>query len=76
MSKENIYPVIQEISHVVREAPTVNYHLLKACNYSCGFCFAIFEDINGKRELNREESLKLVDLLCQGLFPQDQLRWW
>ena len=68
MVKENTYPVVREVSHVVRKAPTVNYHLLRACNYSCGFCFAPFPDIPGKLELSQEKSLeRVVDVLCLGL---------
>ena len=70
MVKENTYPVVREVSHVVRKAPTVNYHLLRACNYSCGFCFAPFLDILGKRELSREKSIELVDALCQAGFSK------
>lgn len=30
---------------VAAEVPTVNYHLWKPCNMSCGFCFATFLDL-------------------------------
>jgi radical S-adenosyl methionine domain-containing protein 2 len=61
MVKERAF---QEYRHVIEGASTVNYHLLKACNMSCGFCFATFRDNYDNRELSREESLELVDKLC------------
>ena len=56
MLQERVHPVIQKAS-------TVNYHLLQACNMSCGFCFATFLDIPSSR-LRPEESLELVTSLC------------
>ena len=48
--------------------PTVNYHLWKACNMKCGFCFATFEDIQPKilpnGHLGREDCLSVVDSLA------------
>ena len=41
---------------------TVNYHIKKACNYSCKFCFAQF---NGACESNAEEHEKIVRMVCQ-----------
>ena len=61
MIKECIHPVIQK-------APTVNYHLLKACNMRCGFCFATFQDIPRPYQLKREEPLALVDMLSRAGF--------
>ncbi len=55
MLEERVHPVIQKAS-------TVNYHLLQACNMSCGFCFATFLDIPSSR-LRPEESLELVTSL-------------
>ncbi len=46
---------------------TVNYHVWKACNMKCNFCFATFQDILTsvlpKGHLGREDSLRLVDCL-------------
>lgn len=61
MSKEHIYSVI-------RKASTVNYHMLKACNMSCGFCFATFSDIQQYSPLSFEQRLELVDTLCKAGF--------
>ena len=36
----------------------------------CGFCFATFEDIPGRGQLEREESFELVNLLCQAGFQK------
>ena len=60
----------ESVLRVIWEAPTVNYHVLKACNMRCGFCFAHFRDGPGIRGLNREESLELVDALCQANFQK------
>lgn len=49
---------------------TVNYHLLKACNMSCRFCFARFADTQGPGKLSCEDSLKLVEMLCQSGFEK------
>lgn len=65
MVKECAYGVVHP---VILKAPTVNYHLLKACNMSCGFCFATFRDGSVKNELKLEESLELIDLLCSAGF--------
>ena len=61
MAKERVHPVIQKAS-------TVNYHMLKACNMSCGFCFATFGDIPSSHQLKREEAVELVEELCQAGF--------
>ncbi len=50
---------------VIRKASTVNYHMLKACNMSCGFCFATFQDSRNQNRLKPEERLELVDVLCR-----------
>lgn len=38
--------------------PTVNLHLLKRCNYRCGFCYAGFE--NNNRESIPQDELRLI----------------
>ncbi len=54
--------------------PSVNYHLWKACNMGCNFCFAKFSDIPNemlpKGTLPRDESLRIVDLLAQAGFEK------
>lgn len=37
----------------------VNFHITRACNFSCGHCFATFEDVNSKEIISRRESLHL-----------------
>lgn len=44
--------------------PTVNYHLLKACNYACKYCYATFDDVKGKG-ISKEEQKSLIILLAQ-----------
>jgi radical S-adenosyl methionine domain-containing protein 2 len=36
---------------------SVNYHLLRACNYRCRFCFATFADVSGALSLPRQIEL-------------------
>ena len=63
--------MLQECVHpLVRKASTVNYHLLKACNMRCGFCFATFEDVPGGQQLKSGEAHELVSLLCQTGFQK------
>ena len=54
--------------------PSVNYHLWKPCNMSCGFCFATFQDIHPrilpKGHLGREASLSVVEQLAQAGFQK------
>ena len=60
---------MKEFAHpVIRTASTVNYHLLEACNMSCGFCFATFSDIPKEYGLMRDEALAVVDALCEASF--------
>ena len=58
----------QVANQIIRIASTVNYHMLKACNMSCGFCFATFEDTAGMRGLNREKAFELVGLIGKAGF--------
>ncbi|MEX6627629.1 viperin family antiviral radical SAM protein [Tenacibaculum salmonis] len=39
--------------------PVVNYHLWKACNYKCKFCFGTFNDVK-KNNLKTEEAKQVV----------------
>ena len=57
---------MKEFAHpVIRTASTVNYHLLEACNMSCGFCFATFSDIPKEYGLKRDGALAVVDAETQ-----------
>jgi radical S-adenosyl methionine domain-containing protein 2 len=53
---------------------TVNYHLWKACNMRCKFCYATFQDINDyklpKGHLNGEQSKQLINLLFKAGFQK------
>ena len=52
--------------------PSVNYHLWKACNMLCEFCFAIFQDIAPavlpKGHLGPDGSMAVVESLAQAGF--------
>ena len=39
--------------------PSVNYHLWKACNFNCKFCFGTFNDVN-KNNLPKEQAKLLM----------------
>ena len=54
--------------------PSVNYHLWKACNMGCNFCFAKFSDISTellpKGTLPSNESLRVVEFLARAGFDK------
>ena len=53
---------------IAEKVTTVNYHLWKVCNMSCGFCFATFEDapsLLADKQLPKDDAIRVVDLLCQ-----------
>ena len=59
----------EALSDSVEQFQTVNYHLLYACNMSCGFCFATFLDTRESgRALEKEQALEVVDGLCHANF--------
>lgn len=41
--------------------PAINFHLLKACNARCHFCFATFRDVEG--QISADDALRLLDAL-------------
>jgi radical S-adenosyl methionine domain-containing protein 2 len=53
---------------------TVNYHIWKACNMRCKFCYATFQDITTaqlpKGHLTKESSMKLIELLSKEGFEK------
>lgn len=62
--------VYGKVHPIIQKAPTVNYHMLEACNMNCRFCFATFEDIPVKEGLSRERCFTLVDTLCRAGFQK------
>ena len=59
------------VCDVSAKVPTVNYHLWKSCNMSCGFCFATFDDIPalpGVNCLPESDALRLIDDLRRAGF--------
>jgi radical S-adenosyl methionine domain-containing protein 2 len=46
---------------VLHETPAVNFHLLKACDAACRFCFATFRDV--PRQLGVRDAERVIDLL-------------
>lgn len=55
------YPTQEEIR---TKLTSVNYHLIKACNYRCTFCFAQFKQIS-TNYLPKLDSLKLISILAE-----------
>ena len=59
---------------IVNEIPSVNYHLWKACNMRCKFCFATFQDIEPqflpKGHLGREDCILVVESLSGAGFQK------
>lgn len=43
---------------------TVNFHLIKACNFKCKFCYATFDDIQSKG-MSKQEQFKLIKQLAE-----------
>ena len=43
---------------------TINFHLIKACNFRCKFCYATFEDIKGK-SISKNEQMELMRQLAK-----------
>jgi len=43
---------------------TLNFHLTKACNYRCGFCFTTFEDLKEKG-LSKEEHFAIIEMIAE-----------
>lgn len=43
---------------------TLNFHLIKACNYSCKFCYATFNDIIVKG-ISKTEQFEIIQLLAE-----------
>jgi radical S-adenosyl methionine domain-containing protein 2 len=43
---------------------TVNFHLTKSCNFNCKYCFAKFNDIQGKG-LSKSEQIELIRQLAE-----------
>ena len=55
---------------IANEVTTVNYHLWKSCNMSCGFCFAIFLDLppQDATYLPQDDSIRLITLIAEAGF--------
>ncbi|MCG9875525.1 MAG: viperin family antiviral radical SAM protein [Leptospiraceae bacterium] len=49
----------------MRSDLTVNFHLIKNCNFKCGFCYAHFENA---RRLSQEDSMAVVQEIHRGGF--------
>ena len=64
-----ITPISHSIHARRNSAPlAVNYHVIKACNAHCEFCFANFPHMGKRDELSRPEQERLVDLLVDAGF--------
>lgn len=56
---------------VTSTVTTVNYHLLKQCNMSCGFCFATFLDTLSAppvKSPSPDDAIRLINLLSEAGF--------
>ena len=60
---------VQQCS-IANEVTTVNYHLWKSCNMSCGFCFATFLDLPPQVAtcLPQDDSVRLITLIAKAGF--------
>ena len=59
---------------IIREMPSVNFHLWEPCNMKCGFCFATFQDVKReilpKGHLNRDDCVAVVERLAAAGFQK------
>lgn len=55
--KRSIVPTQNE--NLNRTLPTVNFHLIKACNFRCKFCYATFDDIKSKG-MSKSEQINII----------------
>ena len=59
---------------IIREVPSVNFHLWEPCNMKCGFCFATFRDVKReilpKGHLNRDDCVAVVERLAAAGFQK------
>lgn len=53
----------------ISNTPAVNYHIIKACNMRCKFCFATFSDLPNIK-INLSESLEIIQLLWKHGFTK------
>ena len=53
-----------QLCPVAAEVPTVNYHLWKPCNMSCGFCFATFLDLPARPKFDYLPEADALDLIA------------
>ena len=60
--------------NIIREVPSVNFHLWEPCNMKCGFCFATFQDVKQdilpKGHLNRDDCVAVVERLAEAGFQK------
>ena len=58
--------------------PSINYHITKACNMKCKFCFATFNDLGVvKHDLKKSKKIisdaELIKKMPDSMFIPDQL---
>jgi radical S-adenosyl methionine domain-containing protein 2 len=62
--------IINQLKYIIAMITTINWHLLKACNMECKFCYATFNDIKEKKISKQEGFLLLEKLWNTGLFKK------
>ena len=59
---------------IIREVPSVNFHLWEPCNMKCGFCFATFQDVKQtilpKGHLKQDDCVAVVERLAAAGFQK------
>lgn len=64
MTPNNNYPLVEQNTLI----PSVNFHLWEACNMSCKFCFATFQDVKQtvlpKGHLPKKEAMAVIKKLA------------
>lgn len=53
----------------IQHTPSVNFHLTEACNMSCKFCFATFDDVQ-KEKKRLAERIQIIQALAEAGFEK------
>ncbi|TDP63605.1 viperin family antiviral radical SAM protein [Bradymonas sediminis] len=72
-SDAQITPLEKASTKATTMPPSINYHLNKACNYSCKFCYARFEDSAeylGRGMLPKAQQLEVVRQIAAAGFEK------
>jgi radical S-adenosyl methionine domain-containing protein 2 len=61
---QNQYQIGKKNQGETKTPEAVNWHCFKACNYSCKFCYARFEDLKATPSMAANEGYQLLEMLA------------